>query len=115
MAKFPRAGNAAARPRLPWRDLAMRIVFFGFQTWGRRTLQALLDLNHDVPLVVTHPASTQSYKAIWSDSVEELAREHGIPVHLTDRIDAETIDLVKRSEPDVNVVNSWYTKWPAEL
>lgn len=93
----------------------MRVVFFGFQTWGRRTLQALLDLDQDVPLVVTHPASTQSYKAIWSDSVEELAREHDIPVHLTDRIDAETIDLVKRSEPDVNVVNSWYTKWPAEL
>ncbi|UNB49807.1 methionyl-tRNA formyltransferase [Mycolicibacterium sp. YH-1] len=93
----------------------MRIVFFGFQTWGRRTLQALLDLGHDVPLVVTHPASTQSYKAIFSDSVEELARERGIPVHLTDRIDAETIDLVKRSEPEVNVVNSWYTKWPVEL
>ena len=93
----------------------MRIVFFGFQTWGHKTLQALLDLGHDVPLVVTHPASTQSYKAIWSDSVEELARERGIPVHLTDKIDGETIDLVRDAAPEVNVVNSWYTRWPAEL
>ncbi|MEV6561018.1 methionyl-tRNA formyltransferase [Nocardia sp. NPDC051756] len=93
----------------------MRIVSFGFQTWGRKTLQALLDSEHEVVLAVTHPASEQSYKAIWSDSVEELAREHGIPVHLTERADAATIDLVKRAEPDVIVVNSWYTWMPAEL
>jgi methionyl-tRNA formyltransferase len=93
----------------------MRIVSFGFQTWGCKTLQALIDLHHEIPLAVTHPASEHSYKAIWSASVEELARENGIPVHLTERVDAETIDLVKRAEPDVIVVNSWYTRMPAEL
>ncbi|WP_068273907.1 methionyl-tRNA formyltransferase [Aldersonia kunmingensis] len=93
----------------------MRIVSFGFQTWGRKTLQALIDSEHEVVLAVTHPASDDSYKGIWSDSVEELAREHGIPVHLTERADAETIDLVKRAEPDVIIVNSWYTWMPAEL
>ncbi len=93
----------------------MRVVFFGFQTWGVKTLQALMDLGHDVPLVVTHPTSTESYKAIFSDSVEELAQAHDIPVHLTMRADHETIDLVKRSEPDVIVVNSWYTRMTEEL
>ncbi|WP_067833501.1 methionyl-tRNA formyltransferase [Nocardia lijiangensis] len=93
----------------------MRVVSFGFQTWGRRTLQALIDSRHEVVLAVTHPASDHSYKGIWGDSVEELAREHGIPVHLTERADAETIDLVKRVEPDVIVVNSWYTWMPPEL
>lgn len=93
----------------------MRIVSFGFQTWGRRTLQALIDSEHEVVLAVTHPASADSYKGIWSDSVEELAREHGIPVHRTESADAATIDLVKRAEPDVIVVNSWYTWMPAEL
>jgi methionyl-tRNA formyltransferase len=93
----------------------MRIVSFGFQTWGFRTLQALIDLDQDVVLAVTHPVSEQSYKAIWSESVERLARTHGIPVHLTERVDAETIDLVKRAEPDVIVVNSWYTWMPPEL
>jgi methionyl-tRNA formyltransferase len=93
----------------------MRIVSFGFQTWGFRTLQALIDLDQDIVLAVTHPVSAQSYKAIWSESVEQLARTHGIPVHLTERVDAETIDLVKRAEPDVIVVNSWYTWMPPEL
>ncbi|MHA7665884.1 methionyl-tRNA formyltransferase [Mycolicibacterium sp. HS_4_1] len=93
----------------------MRVVFFGFQTWGVKTLQALLDLGHEVPTVVTHPTSTESYKAIFSDSVEELARAHDIPVHLTARADHETIDVVKRAEPDVIVVNSWYTRMTEEL
>jgi len=93
----------------------MRIVSFGYQTWGRKTLQALLDSEHEVVLAVTHPASSQSYKAIWNDSVQELARERGIAVHLTERADAETIDLVKRAEPDLIVVNSWYTWMPVEL
>ncbi|MGE2688616.1 methionyl-tRNA formyltransferase [Mycolicibacterium pulveris] len=93
----------------------MRIVSFGFQTWGVKTLQALIDLNHDVVLAVTHPASDDSYKGIFSDSVEELAQSLGIPVHLTERVDNDTIDLVKRAEPDVIVVNSWYTWMPPEL
>jgi methionyl-tRNA formyltransferase len=93
----------------------MRIVFFGFQTWGYKTLQALIDLDHEVVLAVTHPTSEECYKAIWSAPVEELAREHGIRVHLAERVDAETIDLVKRAEPDVIVVNSWYYRMPLEL
>jgi methionyl-tRNA formyltransferase len=93
----------------------MRIVSFGFQTWGVKTLQALVDLGHDVALAVTHPASDDSYKGIFSDSVEELAQSLGIPVHLTERVDNETIDLVKHAEPDVIVVNSWYTWMPPAL
>ena len=93
----------------------MRVVSFGFQTWGYKTLQALIDLDHEVVLAVTHPASEQSYKAIWSASVEDLAREHGIPVHITERVDADTIDVVKHAEPDVIVVNSWYSWMPPEL
>lgn len=93
----------------------MRVVSFGFQTWGYNTLQALIDLDHEVVLAVTHPASEQSYKAIWTASVEDLAREHGIPVHITEKVDAETIDVVKRAEPDVIVVNSWYSWMPPEL
>jgi methionyl-tRNA formyltransferase len=93
----------------------MRIVFFGFQTWGVKTLQALVDLGHDVALAVTHPASDDSYKGIFSDSVEQLAQELGIPVHLTERVEHGTIELVRQAEPDVIVVNSWYTWMPPAL
>lgn len=93
----------------------MRVVFFGYQTWGYRTLQALIDLGHEIVLAVTHPMSEDAYKAIWAAPVEELAREHGIPAHFTKRVDAETIDLVRSVDPDVIVVNSWYNRMPVEL
>ncbi|MZE69099.1 methionyl-tRNA formyltransferase, partial [Streptomyces sp. SID5789] len=51
----------------------MRVVMFGYQTWGHRTLQALLDSSHDVVTVVTHPKSEHAYEKIWSDSVADLA------------------------------------------
>ena len=93
----------------------MRIVTFGYQTWGRKTLQALIDSKHDVVLSVTHPPSDHAYKGICSDSVEELAREHDIPVILTEKADDDLIEQVRAVEPDVIVVNSWYTKFPKEL
>lgn len=63
----------------------MRVVMFGYQTWGHRTLQALLDSAHEVVLVVTHPKSEHAYERIWSDSVAELAEAHGVPVLLRNR------------------------------
>src|ERR1700761_4786449 len=93
----------------------MRVVTFGFQTWGFRTLQAVIELGHEVVLAVTHPVSDHSYKAIFSESVADLARDHDIPVHLTERVDAGTIEVVRSAEPDVIVVNSWYTWMPREL
>ena len=55
----------------------MRVAMFGYQTWGQRTLQALLKSRHEVCLVVTHPASDHAYESIWADSVEDLATKRG--------------------------------------
>jgi len=58
----------------------MRVVLFGYQTWGYRTLEALLGSEHEVVLAVTHPKSDHAYESIWSDSVADLAAAHGVPV-----------------------------------
>ena len=93
----------------------MRVVTFGYQTWGHRTLEALLDSPHEVVLAVTHPPSDHAYEAIWDDSVEDLARANGIPVHLAKRPDADLIERVKLAEPDIIVANNWRTWLPREL
>jgi methionyl-tRNA formyltransferase len=61
----------------------MQVVSFGFQTWVFSTRQALIELGHEAAVAV-HSA------------VEQLARDHGIPEHLTERVHATTIDLVER-------------------
>lgn len=93
----------------------MRVAMFGYQTWGHRTLQALLKSRHEVCLVVTHPTSDHVYESIWADSVEDLARDHGIEVFLAKRPSAELADRVSALAPDVMVANNWRTKLPKEL
>ena len=93
----------------------MRVVMFGYQSWGHRTLQALLKSRHEVCLVVTHPTSEHVYESIWADSVEDLARAEGIEVFLAKRPSDELTDRVAALAPDVMVANNWRTKLPKEL
>ncbi|MBT3149525.1 methionyl-tRNA formyltransferase [Streptomyces sp. CHD11] len=94
----------------------MRVVMFGYQTWGHRTLRALLDSGHDVVLAVTHPRSEHAYEKIWSDSVAGLAREHGVPVLIRDRPDDEELFArLKDTDPDIIVANNWRTWIPPHV
>ena len=93
----------------------MRVVMFGYQTWGHRTLQALLKSRHEVCLAVTHPVSDHAYESIWADSVEDLARGEGIEVFLAKRPTPELIARVAAIAPDVMVANNWRTRLPEEL
>ena len=93
----------------------MRVVMFGYQTWGHRTLQALLESDHQVVLAVTHPRSDHAYERIWSDSVAELAEKHGVPVLLCDRPDDALLAAVREAAPDLIVANNWRTLLPPEI
>jgi len=93
----------------------MRVVMFGYQTWGHRTLQALLESDHQVVLAVTHPRSDHAYERIWSDSVAELAEKHGVPVLLCSRPDDALLAAVREAGPDLIVANNWRTLLPPEI
>lgn len=94
----------------------MRIVMFGYQTWGHRTLRALLDSEHEVVLVVTHPKSDHVYERIWGDSVADLAEEHGVPVLLRNRPEDEELQTaLADARPDLIVANNWRTWLPPEI
>ncbi|GAA0452894.1 methionyl-tRNA formyltransferase [Streptomyces sp. NPDC046215] len=94
----------------------MRVVMFGYQTWGHRTLQALLDSEHDVALVVTHPKSDHAYEKIWNDSVADLAEQHGVPVLIRNRPDDEELfSRLKEADPDVIVATNWRTWIPERI
>ncbi|MFE0627644.1 methionyl-tRNA formyltransferase [Streptomyces sp. NPDC058864] len=94
----------------------MRVVMFGYQTWGHRTLQALLESDHEVVLVVTHPRSEHVYEKIWDDSVAELAEKHGVPVLLRNRPDdAELLETIRAAAPDIIVANNWRTWLPPQI
>jgi methionyl-tRNA formyltransferase len=93
----------------------MRVAVFGYQTWGFRTLEALLDSEHEVVLAVTHPKSDHAYESIWDDSVADLAADHGVPVLIRDRPDEDVVHRLKESDPDILVANNWRTWLPSSI
>lgn len=91
----------------------MRVAMFGFQTWGHRTLEALLKSDHEVALVVTHPKSEHAYEKIWDDSVADLAADNGVPVLLRSKPDdAELLGRLRAAELDMIVATNWRTWIP---
>ncbi len=93
----------------------MKIVLMGYQTWGHATLRALIESEHDVALVVTHPPSDHAYERIWSDSVADLAAENGIPTVIKNRPDADLAARVRAARPDVIVATNWRTWIPPDI
>jgi methionyl-tRNA formyltransferase len=88
----------------------------GYQTWGHRTLRALLDSHHDVVLAVTHPASDHAYEKIWDDSVADLAAAHGVPTLIRARPDDdELLARLREAAPDIIVATNWRTWIPPQV
>lgn len=94
----------------------MRVATLGYQTWGgHRTLQALLQSDHEVVLAITHPKSDHVYEQMWADSVADLATEHGVPVHIATKPDENFKAALKQADPpDIVVANNWRTWLPRD-
>lgn len=93
----------------------MNVVLFAYQTWGHRLLEALIESRHEVVLVVTHPPGEDAYETIWTDSVQELAERHDIPVLVKALPDEETRARVETAGADVMVACNWRTWIPPEI
>lgn len=93
----------------------MRVATLGYQTWGHRTLQALIDSDHEVVLAITHPKSEHVYEQMWADSVADLAAENGVPVHVANKPDDAFKAALAEAAPDIIVANNWRTWLPAEV
>lgn len=91
----------------------MKVLFMGYQTWGHRVLEALIQSEHEIPLVITHPESAHAYESIWKDSVVDLAERHAIPIVVRKYAnDDEMLNRVGELAPDILVSSNWRT-WVA--
>lgn len=86
----------------------MRIIFFGYQSWGHICLKSLIENNYEIPLIVTHPQSSHPYEKIWSESVIDLAKQNKIEVwERRDVVRKKDIDYLKKLNADLFVLSNW--------
>ncbi len=93
----------------------MRVIMFGYQTWGHRTPAGPSGLAPRGALVVTHPRTDHPYEQIWADSVADLAEEHNVPVPLRQKPDDDVAREVARVDADIIVATNWRTWLPPSI
>ncbi len=95
----------------------MRVALLAYQTWGLRSLLALLERpSTSVALVVTHPDGSDPYEQVWTDSVSEPARAAGVEVvSLHDDSPGALLSCLRDREADVIVASNWRSRVSAEV
>lgn len=86
----------------------MKIVFFGYMTWGLVTLRALIESSHTVELVITHFDNLEGYKIPFDESVKDYADLLGIPVMQSQNArEQEIIRRINELDVDLIVSSNW--------
>ena len=94
----------------------MKAVFFGTPNYATTSIRALLDGDIDVTMACTRPPRRAGRGRLKAPTpVAIFAEELGIPVITPDRLDAEAVSEISRSEADVYVVVAYGRFIPPEL
>jgi len=95
----------------------MKIVFMGTPDYAVKTLEALVNSEHEVAAVFAQPDKPVGRKQILTPPpVKVTAQEHSIPVYqpLSMR-DGEALEILKEISPDVIVVVAYGKILPEEI
>ncbi len=84
----------------------MNHVVFGYGEMGRAGLEFLLGAGERVAAVVTHRDDPGERR--WFRSLEELARERGLPVHHGEDLEPDALRDLLRSLAPVRVLSFYY-------
>ena len=83
----------------------MNIIYMGTPDFAVPTLEALINSEHDVKLVVTQPDKAKGRKKeLVPPPVKETALKYGIDVYQPEKIKNENLDMLKKYDPDVIIV-----------
>ncbi len=95
----------------------MKIVFMGTPDYAAKTLEALLKTEHEIMAVFAQPDKPVGRKQILTPPpVKVLATENNIPVYQPTSIKTgESLDILKRINPDVIVVVAYGKILPKEI
>lgn len=82
-----------------------KIIFVGNPDFASKTLDRLVELNVDIPLVITQKSKVRSRKKVEPSEVNKMAVIHNLAVYETDDInDEDAINKIDEINPDFIIV-----------
>ncbi|MDD8019715.1 MAG: methionyl-tRNA formyltransferase [Acidobacteriota bacterium] len=96
----------------------MKIVFFGSPAIALPALNSLIQVGHEIKLVITQPDRPAGRgKKLTSPPVKVFAQNHGLPCLQSEKIkrDDKVLEAIKQAGPDVNVVVAYGQIIPASI
>ena len=95
----------------------MRVIFMGTPDFSVGTLEALIEAEHEVCLVVTQPDKPKGRgKEMQFTPVKEAAVKHDIPVYQPKKIrEPECVEVLRKYQADVMVVVAFGQILPKEI
>ncbi len=95
----------------------MRVIFMGTPDFAAGILEALVEAQTDIVLVVTQPDRVKGRgKSIAMSDVKETALKHSLPVFQPERIrEAGAVEKIRELKPDIIVVAAFGQILPKDL
>jgi len=93
----------------------MKILVFAHQNWGVKSIETILQTQHEIIHVFTHPLDMDKNEKIWYDSVEELCLKNNIPVTKRTSLKDEDISMIQNLKPDLILSLSWRRLLPKSI
>jgi methionyl-tRNA formyltransferase len=85
----------------------MKIILFAHQNWGVETIRTILQTQHEIVQVFTHPLDMDKNEKIWYDSVKDECELHQISVKQRIKLTNEDISEINNLSPDLILSVGW--------
>lgn len=93
----------------------MKIILFAFTNWGIKGLQTLIQKNHEILCVYTHPMNMDKNEKIWFGSVKEECEKNNIPVKEKTKLEENDERFIKKLNPDIIFSLNWRRLLPKSI
>jgi len=93
----------------------MKILLFAFTNWGLVALTTLMETNHQILCVYTHPMDMDKNEKIWFDSVTEECNRNNILVKEKTKLNTEDEKFIKSLNPDIIISANWRRLIPKSI
>lgn len=93
----------------------MKLILFAHQNWGVVAIKELINSNHEILYVFTHPFDMDKHEKVWYKSVTEQCNKLKIPVEEKTSVTDNDSYKINELKPDLILSIGWRRLLPSSI